>query len=292
MNRPNFFIVGAPKCGTTSLAAWLNDHPGVFMPSRKEINFFNTDHRRPGRLDLRAYEALFQGATERPTAVGEATVWYLYSRVAIPRILEYSKDARFIVCLRNPVEMAHSLHEQQVFNQNEPLTDFAEAWEHRVERPGEDVAVPADVEPLHLAYGEICRLGEQLERAYELVSRDRLLTVFLDDMKRDPPGAYDDVLSFLGLPPDDRASFPALNPAKEVRFPGLKRLVRSTARLKRRLGMRSGLGVLRTINRANVKARPRPPLSEAIQRELRSYFREDVGKLGRLTGRDLRDWVA
>jgi Sulfotransferase family len=70
MIKPNFFILGAPKCGTTSLAVWLSEHPHIYMP-QKEPHFFNTDHRR--FLNSRVgYERLFAGANERHRVVGEA----------------------------------------------------------------------------------------------------------------------------------------------------------------------------------------------------------------------------
>ena len=114
--RPNFFILGAPKCGTTSLATWLGAHPQVYMSPDKEPHYFNADDRHPGVSSLERYEQLFAGAGAEHAAVGEASVWYLYSKVAVANIEEYCQEPRYIVCLRNPVDMAHSLHEQQVVN--------------------------------------------------------------------------------------------------------------------------------------------------------------------------------
>lgn len=127
MKKPNFFIIGAPKCGTTSLAAWLAEHPQIFMSPIKEPQFFNKDVGFPMK-SLQAYEKLFKDASSGHIAVGEATVLYLYSKVAVRNILDYNPDAKFIVCLRNPVDMAYSLHEQWFFNGIEDIEDFKEAW--------------------------------------------------------------------------------------------------------------------------------------------------------------------
>jgi len=126
MIKPNFFILGAPKCGTTSVAVLLSEHPHIYMP-QKEPHFFNTDHRR-FLNSLEGYERLFARADARHRAVGEASVWYLSSASAVKNILDYAPEAKFIVMLRNPVEMAPSLHEEQVFTGRENVTDFAKAW--------------------------------------------------------------------------------------------------------------------------------------------------------------------
>jgi hypothetical protein len=59
LRKPNFFILGAPKCGTTSLAEWLGTHPNIFLSAVKEPHFFNTDDRR-GVMTLATYEDLFR----------------------------------------------------------------------------------------------------------------------------------------------------------------------------------------------------------------------------------------
>src|SRR5438445_6171777 len=104
MRKPNLFIIGAPKCGTTSLADWLRQHPAVFVPAgQNEPNFFNTDHVERFRLTLAEYERLFEAAGNHSKYVCEKSVWYLSSSEAVPNILEYAPAAKFIVCIRNPV---------------------------------------------------------------------------------------------------------------------------------------------------------------------------------------------
>jgi hypothetical protein len=92
MRKPNFFILGAPKCGTTSLWSWLRAHQDIFMSYVKEPNFFNSDDNL-GISNLTDYEELFRGASVSHAAVGEASVWYLSSAVAIQNILQYQPEA-------------------------------------------------------------------------------------------------------------------------------------------------------------------------------------------------------
>src|SRR5210317_560697 len=114
--KPNFFILGAPKCGTTSLAYWLSQHPNVYVSPDKEPLHYSTDFPASTPHSERSYLDLFAEATEQHIAIGEASVWYLRSKDAVANIENEIPEAKYIVMLRNPVEMAPSLHWQTVFN--------------------------------------------------------------------------------------------------------------------------------------------------------------------------------
>ncbi|MGH2542590.1 MAG: sulfotransferase domain-containing protein, partial [Ardenticatenaceae bacterium] len=225
MSKPNFYIIGAPKCGTTSLAAWLAGHPQIYMSPRKEPHFFNTDHSYVLTPSLREYERLFSAAGPEHVAVGEGSVWYLYSEQAVANILEYAPDARFVVCLRNPVEMAPSLYEQQVFSGNEHVESFEEAWRLQEQRLAGKLVTRWCREPRYLAYGHVCSLGSQLEKLYDKVERAHLLPLVLDDIKEDPRTEYLKVLDLLGVRDDGRSRFPVHNLAKERRSPLVRKAV-------------------------------------------------------------------
>jgi hypothetical protein len=274
VTKPNFFIIGAPKCGTTSLAAWLSQHREVFIPPEKELNFFDDDHHYPVRLTLRQYEKLFARASEK--AVGDASVWYLYSWTAVPNILEYQPNARFIVCLRDPVEMAFSLHHQQIFSRNEDIFDFRTAWQAQEERRN-GAPVKAH-ERSHLYYGDVCKLGEQVER---LLSRtQRVHFVRLDEVRQDPRAAFSAVLDFLELAQFD-PDLTARNQAKERRSLVFQKSLQLLFRMKHRLGVRKNLGALTKLYRWNTRPAKWNPDPE-FAAELASYFREDSEKLARL----------
>ncbi len=291
MKKPNFFIIGAPKCGTTSLASWLAEHPQIFFSKYKESHHFNTDHNNYWFSEREHYEELFRDAKESHRAVGEGSVWYLYSRVAVPNIEKYAPGSRYIVCLRNPVEMVYSLHEQQLVEGNEHIAEFHAAWGLRDARvKGESVSRWCR-DPRHLAYGHACLLGSQLQRLYEHVPRERVHTVLLDDVKVDPREVYLSVLEFLGLDDDGRSSFERKNPAKERRSMALNHVVQTLGNLKRGLGIRRGLGVLNAIDKKNLRIRPRPLLSDKMRYELQDYFRDDIALLESLLDRDLSHWL-
>jgi hypothetical protein len=291
LKRPNFFLIGAPKCGTTSLAAWLAQHPQVYMAPNKEPEFFNTDITLAADRSLRAYERLFDKVSAEHRAIGEASVLYLYSQVAIPNVLAYSPRPKFIVAVRDPVEMAVSLHNQELFNGNEDVADFATAWALQPERRAGRSIPRACTDVKLLLYGDICKVGAQLERLLRMVPRDDVLVLALDDLKSDPGKVYGTVLSFLGLAPDPREHFPVHNVARRRRSRAVHMAVKASRGLWERTAYsRAGRAALKLYNWVNaVEARP-PPAPKHVLKELRAFFASDVLLLEEITGRRFGEW--
>ena len=290
MQKPNFFIVGAPKCGTTSLAHWLSQHPQVFFCPHKEPHHFNTDEVGT-YVSREAYESLFEQASHRHLAIGEASTWYLHSDAAIPNIEQYNPSARYIVCLRNPIEMAPSLHEQKVFMGYEHVKDFATAWGLRHERSQGRGTLPLCRNPVHLDYGTACKIGAQLKRLFERVDRPRVLTILMDDLKRAPQTEYQRVLDFLGLNHDGRTDFTAENPAKVRRFPLVNTIMQYLVAAKEKLGIKKSLGLLGPLEKRNIIFRAREGISPEISAELEKFFADDIQLLSELLQRDLSSWL-
>src|SRR5712692_7209004 len=112
--RPDFFIVGAPRSGTTALYTYLRQHPDVFLPEKKEPHYFNIDMTSGGAIrNEKDYAALFAGALDE-TRVGEASVYYLSSACAPFEIKKDCPTAKIIIMLRNPVDVMYALHAHQV----------------------------------------------------------------------------------------------------------------------------------------------------------------------------------
>jgi hypothetical protein len=293
MTLPNFFIAGAAKCGTTAMATWLAEHPQVFMSPVKEPHHFASDMNYPEYADPHTYERLFDEASAAHRAVGEASVWYLYSRQALPSIMHALPDSKFIVMLRNPVEMAVALHEEAVFTGYENEVRFEQAWTlQEARREGRKIPFRCP-EPRLLLYGEACRLGEQVERMQRQVDASRMLLVFLEDVRDDARAKWLEVLKFLGLDDDGRIAFESVNQAKERRIPMLK-WINDVYRMTRERAGFPGLntGVFEAIDRLNRRVRPRGNIREPMREELIAHFTPDVRLLERVTGRDLRHWLS
>jgi hypothetical protein len=146
MNLPNFLVVGAAKCGTTSLYHYLKQHPEVYMPDKiKETFFFSETHQEkfsgPGNFyaslgikTLEDYQSLFVNSTGEQ-AIGEACVAYLYYYdIAIDRILQIlGNQVKIIIVLRNPLDRAYSNYLHHVRDNLEPLS-FPQAIEATQQR--------------------------------------------------------------------------------------------------------------------------------------------------------------
>src|SRR4026207_705955 len=125
--KPNFFIVGAPKSGTTSLYFYLKSHPQVFLPRRKELLFFCDDlHFTYPILNEQQFLDYYREVKDKQAA-GEVSVWNLYSKKAAQNIFHFNPDSGIIAILRHPVDMLYALHSNYVFNNNETITDFENA---------------------------------------------------------------------------------------------------------------------------------------------------------------------
>ncbi len=297
--RPSFFIVGAPKCGTTALYDYLRENPCVFLPDVKEPHFFCADF--PGYGSIRSlpdYLKLFQEVPRTCMVAGEASVFYLYSQVAVKQLLEFEPNARLVVMLRDPVPMLHSLHSQQLFNFRETEPDFEKAWRMQPERLRGENLPPLCETPLHLQYAAVGRLGEQLQRVYRHASREQVHVIFYDDFAAQTGKEYEKVLKFIGAPPDGRTAFPKVNANKTHRFPRLSQLaMRPPFPLNIiKNGVRSWLGThgaskVRELIYWSLTERPlRTSLRAEFIAEIRQDLADDVRLLEDLTGRDLRHW--
>lgn len=288
--KPNFFFIGAPKCGTTSIAYALSQHPEIFISNPKEPHFFEKEIPR-GIASLRAYESLFLHAKKHHRVVGEASTGYLYSKTAIPAIRSYSPDAKFLVSIRNPYEMAVSLHGHAVRGKYENQEDFNTAWKlQKVRRTGSDIprACPS---PLLLLYEDRCALGDQIERLYGLVSPENICLVFFDDLKNDPAGLYRKIYGFLEVPDAGADHFPVLNQKKHIRWPFVTSVTRALGKAKRGVGINQSFGIadriVDIISGGPVKT---PEIDDDVWEMMDDTFMPQIRKVAYFAGRDLSHW--
>jgi len=225
---PNFFIVGAPKCGTTALSRYLGQHHNIFISTPKEPHFFASDfknHRAIGSFE--EYQKLFATCSREHLAVGEASVWYLYSQVAVRNIFDFNKQSKIIVMLRNPIDLVYSLHSQHIYAFYEDREQFQTAWELQEERSRGQKIPRMCRQPELLQYGKVGKLGEQLERVLEIFPRCQVKMILFDDFKAETKRVYVDVLSFLGVPDDQREDFPVINQNKAHRLMWLSQILQN-----------------------------------------------------------------
>ncbi len=292
--RPNFFIVGAPRSGTTAMYEYLRQHPDVFMPYRKEPVYFGADlTKRPPLLDEPSYLKLF-GPGRGKRRLGEATVWYLYSRTAAAEIRRFDPDARIIIMLRDPVEMIHSLHSHWLFTGNEDVEDFAQALDAEEDRR-QGRRLPPDVRrPEGLQYRACARYAAHVERYLETFGRDAVKVLLYDDFSADARTAYRDVLSFLEVSTGFEPDFAVVNQNKVARSSLLQRVRkgRAVGTVVNALPGPLHHAAWRLMKRANIRYQQRPPIDPDLRARLVAELADDVARLETLIDRDLAAWSA
>jgi sulfotransferase family protein len=298
--KPNFFIVGAPKCGTTALYEYLRPHPNIFMPELKEPHFFARDLGTYPRVKtLQEYTEIFAASTEEHLRVGEASVYYLRSSVAIRNIREFNPEARIIAMFRNPVEMVHSLHSQLLHVAEERESDFETAWRLQERRSRGVDLPPGSRGAFLLQYEQVGLFGTQTQRLLSIFPPEQVKLILYDDFAASPRSVYDEVIDFLGIPHDNRTEFPRINENKRARITWLRHFSRKPPPILRQvyLNIKQALGpegmnaIKRKVVELNTVKERRQPLSPEFRAELVETFREEVALLSRLLNRDLSHWV-
>ena len=288
---PNLFIIGAPKCGTTSIVLYLSKHPDIFVCPVKEPHYFNEDSQHRYYYNETEYLNLFQNVSNEAYRA-EGSVWYLYSKVAVDNILKFNPDAKFIVMLRNPVDMFFSLHQEMLFGGSENVMSPKLAWELQEERLKGNKIPNGAYDPSFIQYGEACKLGAQSQRALQKISSENLHFITLDALKNNPDLTYNETLSFLGLHPTSLETYEVVNPKKVRKSYVLSQLLIGITNVKRKLGIKGGLGLANKINAANVSHNVAidSEEKETLIPILNDYFKNDIELLETITGFDLSHW--
>ena len=295
---PNFLIVGAAKCGTSSLHNYLNQHPDVFMPSYNEqgmkakeprflIKDLVKDRLHNGVWDLESYQALFNNVVNEK-AIGESTVLYLYYyNEAIKNIKKYlGDDVKIIIMLRNPVDRAFSAYTHVSRSLKEPLS-FEEALEVEENRLENDITLTPMVmyKDMGLYHNMVSAYIENFKNVHVVMHED-----FLQNTK----AVVKLTLAFLGilrsveLDTDSKYNVGG----KSWRFSFLKQFFMKDNVIKKELRvifpktLRKRFRVfLEYFLKEKVK-----PINPETKKKLISFFRNDLEKLEKLLNIDLKNW--
>jgi hypothetical protein len=302
---PDFFVIGAPRCGTTAISKYLSKNPHICFSRPKEPHFFSImlQEKPDADIDKDYLGLFFRHCSDTCQAIGEGSVSYLYYPEAIKRIQQLNPQARFIVMARNPIDMIHSYHARLLAILDEDVEDFATAWELQEARArGEHLPVHCRT-PYLLQYAEVGRIGKHVEQLFQTAGRDRCHVVLFDDFVTDTLGSYRQVLDFIGADYDGRTVFPPVEVSKFYRSRWLHLLLKRPPmkvikytlnieqRARRKGRKKSRLKRFRKwLLKKNTVLRKRPPLEPEMRDLMRATFAEDIEKLGRLLDRDLSHW--
>jgi hypothetical protein len=299
IKKPDFFIVGAPRCGTTAMNYYLKQHPEIFIPEVKEIHYFGKDldfKFLSERMNLNQYLSLFSKAKDEKR-IGETSVWYLYSNSAAAEIKEFTPSASIIIMLRNPVDVLYSLHSQFVYEGNEDIHDFGEALQAEEYRKRGDKIPSTTYLPKTLFYREVVKFSEQISRYFHQFGRENIHIVIFEDLLNDPKKVYRTILKFLGVTDDFQIEFDIINPNKQVISPELQRLLLSPPQSMLRYGKYLKIPItiqnwaIRMLTKMNTVYKKRPSMNSMLRRQLQKEFLNEVEQLSSFVGRDLTYWI-
>jgi hypothetical protein len=286
--RPNFFVLGAMKCGTTTLHGLLAAHPHIFTAKEKDLRFFDDDTYYNRGLD-RYLRDHFRGAAGFK-ARGEATASYLASgRKARDRIRrDLGKDLRFVVILRDPVKRAWSHYLHQCCDRIE-----TESFERALEL--EPRRLPAG-KPASTTYFLDGLYAHQLRVWFEVFPREHFLVLLTEDLAERPDSVARQAFAFLDVDPD--VELPLSSPANVRGTPRHARLAAALNRpgvimatLKHLAPYTSRQRVRRLINRWNRRPFEKTPtIDPAIARALRRRYCDEILAVEEIIGRDLGMW--
>lgn len=297
---PNLFLVGAPKCGTTSLYEYLRQHPAIYFPFDekdyarvKEPNHFCPELEileSDAIKDRCAYLDLYGGSAGARWR-GDASTNHLFSATAAERIKEFCPDARILIMLRPPLEQMRSYHNELVRHHHEDILDFHEALEASEDRRNRRRIPQHTGVPRCLDYLAVARFAGQVERYFQVFGRDKVKVTLLEDLVADPAATFRGILSFLNVEASFRPEFKVHNEtprnglleriATSVYAVPLARSVFGAA--VSRPFRRGILAVIRRIDQAPHHEDPR-------DEQLRRLYVPEVKRLAVLIGRNLDHW--
>lgn len=283
--KASLFIVGAPKCGTSSLNYYLEQHPQIHM-APKEMHFFGSDLGiRQEKMSLADYQAKFKN--QRAAVLGESSVWYLFSKQAAKEIRAYNPDARVIIMLRNPIEFIESLYAQFVFDGDELEPKLSKA----ILNENYGRSMNFEQRP---SYFEAASFASQILRFYEQFPEAQIKIIELERLKREVETVYKECLDFLNLQSHD-VSFEIMNERKPVRSNKIQHILRSKPEglkmLSKKLlpskNLRHKLMArLESINKGGQLQR----LSPEERKHCYERLQNEMAKLEELLGHSLNSW--
>lgn len=311
------FIVGAPRCGTTTLASFLQQHPDVCFSAVKEPHFFSRDEvagLRGDELQRNVEEEYWQrffGHCEGdPKLYAEGSVTYLYAPERMAPILRLWPEARFVIALRDPLSMLPSLHARLLVTGDETIRDFPTAWAKVAERAQGKSLPKRAIDPRWLRYDWAGLLGENVERFLAAVGRERCHVVLFDDLAKDPQKTYSELCRFLEITPWAGTHFGRQRVNKAIRIGWLQRLLKRPPKAirtalagekfhkrEKKVGSTESpalvtfFRVRKRLLDWNKMPAKRQPLDPVVRQQIIDRLRDDVILLSKTINRDLSHWL-
>lgn len=288
MSKPNFLIIGSPKCGTTSLYNYLGQHPKIEFSDVKEPKYFSFKNlnlnfnanevvvnqiKKSTIQNKEGYLNLFKNKTA--PYIGEASPNYFHFEPAAKNIYDFDPQMKLIVILRNPVDRLYSDWKHNVRMGYDRQYNFRKAINLIEKRKRSN-------KPPYFDYLEKGNYGKHLKRYYGLFNKNQIKIVFYDDLKKDANKVCNDIIRFLGV--SDEFNFDTSKIYMKS-YPIYKsNLLRQIGHLVKKISF----NLYNYVNKINT-------VNETIYKNDRDYFlkfyKKDILVLESLINIDLKNWL-
>ena len=300
MNKPNLFIVGAPKCGTTFLYHYLKQHPEIYFPDFKEPHFFGSDLiRKNGAYDLSLnnYKSLFNSDKK---IIGEASTFYIFSKNAAKEMYDFNPKAKIIIMLRDLVDLVHSIHSQFVFSGDETIENFEKALNMESERlKGQKIPIQTTVVNKLFYTSNILSLPKNITSFINYFGNKNIKIIFLDEIKNNPQKVYSETLKFLNVDSNIMIpNFKIINKNKAYKSKFVRDFIKKYSIVLGKLRSKifnKPIGIIRFAESLNKKEKNRISISNDLRDNLikkfsqanidikkivnRNFFKENIEKI-------------
>ena len=274
---PNFFIVGAPRAGTTSLYEYLKNCENVFMSPIKETYFFSPNVNMKLILskpvkNQKDYQKLFHNVkTEK--AIGEATPSYLWDPDSAKLIHEKIPNARIIIILRNPINRAFSHYLWLVSLGKENLS-FSEAIK-------KSLSAKPDFSGRIIDGG---MYSNQIQRYLDEFGQKQIKIIIFEEFLKNPKLIVEDILKFLDIDSNPPEIFEAFNSYVEPRGKLAKSMIQN--KFLQKLGTSLPQTIASQATKILDKKAVKPKMSESNMKMLKNIYSEDVKNLKSILNKD------
>lgn len=288
MKKVDFFIVGAPKAGTTSLYYYLNEHFEIEMSSQKEPDFFSDKSLQNQKLyygkdridTIEKYQLLFQ--REDVIVRGEASVSYLFYEDVPHKIISYNPNAKIIIMLRNPVERAFSHY----------LMDYrlgliSESFEVIIKKQSKH----KNAHLFYQQYIEVSEYAKQIKRYLEVFPKDNICFIDYEDFKNDTVEIVHSIFMFLGVNDDFQPQLRKKHNTYTTPKNEIIRYVYSSVLFRKMLASIFSKNLTKSIRSLLFRSDKKPKISEETRGFLKKHFESDVRELSELLKKDFLKWI-
>lgn len=301
MKKPNLFLVGLDKAGTTALHEFLSQHPQVFMSFEKEPGYFAKDvhkesDRHYGRRKFyrfrkeKDYLELFKEA-KKQKIVGESSTIYLFSKFAAKEIYKFNPKAKIIISLREPVSYIYSSYKMSYALGKENAKDFETAIKWTNERRRGKKVPPLFGCPSATVYPDKVKYFDQVKRYLEIFPKKQVKIIIYEDFRKDNKKTYKEILKFLEVNTNFSPNFETVNITQQPRFSQkINRFVFSS-KVKdstRQILPKTLRESLKSSVKKMVLKKSRPEkINPRLRDFLKKRFKPEVEKISKLIKKDL-----